>query len=423
MRNTMGETSVVCRGFLRALGLVIVLVAPCVGHASPTVILLSLDGVRSDYPDRARLPSFERMAAEGMRAERMRPVFPSNTFPNHVSLATGTYPDRHGILDNRFWDRKRGLYDYGKGDGKGPSWLEAEPLWAAVERQGIPAATFFWVGSETPWRGQTIRYAKAPFDEGVPEREKVDQILAWLELPGEIRPGLIMSWWHGADAAGHRFGPDSSEVIEALEGQDAELTRLFAGIDSRSAWDEVTVLVVSDHGMIAVNESVSPDEVLKSAGIGARVQFGSSVAHVFLDDPGDLIRARTVLADDEGLRIYRGVDLPDELRISYPQRNGDLVILIDPPRAFYQLSGLRRAYFGLRALWNPDAKLGMHGFDPGRSDMGAIFFALGRGVTPGYREAEIRAIDVAPTVARLLGIEAPAQSEGDPVPGVGENLR
>ena len=83
-----------------------------------------------------------------MRAGRMRPVFPSNTFPNHVSLATGTYPDRHGILDNRFWDRQKGLYNYSR--GADDSWLEAEPLWAAAERQGVRAATFFWVGSEQP---------------------------------------------------------------------------------------------------------------------------------------------------------------------------------------------------------------------------------------------------------------------------------
>ena len=94
------------------------LALPGVGDAKPTVILLSLDGVRHDYPERMRLPAFERMEKEGMRVARMRPVFPSNTFPNHVALATGTYPDRHGILDNRFWDRERGLYDYGKGEWK-----------------------------------------------------------------------------------------------------------------------------------------------------------------------------------------------------------------------------------------------------------------------------------------------------------------
>jgi len=402
------------------LVVLVALALPGVGDAKPTVILLSLDGVRHDYPERTRLPAFERMEKEGMRVARMRPVFPSNTFPNHVALATGTYPDRHGILDNRFWDRERGLYDYGKGEGE--SWLEAEPLWAAAERQGVPAAIFFWVGSQTPWRGQAVFAARRPFDGDLPEAEKVDQILSWLDLPSGRRPGLIMSWWHGADYPGHRFGPESSEVVEALKGQDLELTRLFAGIDARSAWDDVTVVVVSDHGMVAVTESVSLEELLEPAGIPARVEFGSSVAHVFLQNPNDLDRAQTLLAGDSGLRVYRAVDLPSELRISHPQRNGDLVVLVDPPRTFYQQPGLNRAYFLLRGLWDPEAQIGMHGYDPGRPDMGAIFFAIGRGVSAGSRAAEIRTIDVAPTVAHLLGIEAPAQSEGERVPGVGEHL-
>ena len=112
-------------------------------QADPTVIVLSWDGVRWDYPERTSLPALERMARDGMRAQRMTPVFPASTFANHVSLATGTYPDKHGIVDNRFWDRERGLYDY----GNDASWLEAEPLWAAAERQGIKAATYYWVGS------------------------------------------------------------------------------------------------------------------------------------------------------------------------------------------------------------------------------------------------------------------------------------
>ena len=64
---------------------------------APTVILLSWDGTRWDYPDRRKLPALERMAREGVRAERLIPVFPTSTFPNHVSLATGAPVDRHGI--------------------------------------------------------------------------------------------------------------------------------------------------------------------------------------------------------------------------------------------------------------------------------------------------------------------------------------
>ncbi len=79
--------------------------------AAPTVILLSWDGVRHDYPDRGQLPALARMMREGARAEKLLPVFPSSTFPGHVSLATGTYPDRHGIVDNRFIDRQRGRFE------------------------------------------------------------------------------------------------------------------------------------------------------------------------------------------------------------------------------------------------------------------------------------------------------------------------
>ena len=65
----------------------------------PTVIVLSWDGLRHDFAERAAFPGLDRMQAEGLRAQRLVPVFPSNTVPNHVALATGTYTDRHGLAD------------------------------------------------------------------------------------------------------------------------------------------------------------------------------------------------------------------------------------------------------------------------------------------------------------------------------------
>jgi predicted AlkP superfamily pyrophosphatase or phosphodiesterase len=103
---------------------------------APTVILLSLDGVRYDYLDRDELPAFARIAREGLRADALEPVFPSSTFPNHVSLATCAPADRHGIVANTFQDRTRGGFDY----SNDASWIEAEPLWVAAERQGERAS-------------------------------------------------------------------------------------------------------------------------------------------------------------------------------------------------------------------------------------------------------------------------------------------
>ena len=129
--------------------------------AQDTVIVISLDGVRHDYLDRASFPAFARIAREGLRADRLIPVYPSNTFPAHVSLATGATPAVHGIVDNRFWDRvRRERFDY----SNDASWIDAEPLWATAERQGVPAAVFVWGGSETDLRGFAARHRVAPFD-------------------------------------------------------------------------------------------------------------------------------------------------------------------------------------------------------------------------------------------------------------------
>ena len=112
---------------------------------APTVILLSFDGVRHDYLDREGLPALERIARTGARARSLTPVFPASTFSSHVALATGAHTDRHGIVGNRFHDPKKGDFDY----SNDASFIEAEPIWATAERQGVRSATFFWVGSET----------------------------------------------------------------------------------------------------------------------------------------------------------------------------------------------------------------------------------------------------------------------------------
>jgi len=377
--------------------------------APSTVIVLAWDGVRHDYPDRTTLPGLARMEREGARASRITPPFPSTTFPSMVTLATGTYPDRHGIVDNEFRDTQRG--DYVR--AADPSWIEAEPLWIAAERQGVRSAVFFWVGSEQDWRGQGARFRKAPFDAGVDEATKVDQILAWLDLPPADRPRLIMAWWHGTDHVAHQKGPDHPDVAAQLVRQDRQLERLLAGIDERRAWGSTTLLVVSDHGMTAVEESVPVRARLAAAGIEAEVNAGGAVAHVFLADPSSADAAVRALQGLEGVAVYRRADLPAGLRLAHPNRVGDLVLTTVPPRTFAAAAFVESAasFAGGLLGW----KRGMHGFDPSLPDMGGIFFALGRGVPHGARIGPVRAIDVAPTVAELLGIAPPADAEGEPI--------
>jgi len=395
-----------------ALGLVLA-AAGAARAERPVVILLSWDGVRHDYLERAELPGLARLAREGLRAERLLPVFPSNTFPGHVSLATGTYPDRHGIVDNRFWDRERGLFDY----SNDASWIEAEPLWIAAERQGVRAAVFFWVGSETEWRGRRASYRRRPFDSAIGEGEKVRQILAWLDRPEAERPRLVMGWWHGADSAGHRKGPDHPDVVAALAEQDRHLRDLLAGLDARDAWDSTTLLVVSDHGMTEGTGRVDPGTALREAGIAVRLVAGSSLAHVFLEEPARAGEAEAALSGLDGVEVHRREAIPESLRIRHPTRTGDLVLRTRPPLAFRGARGRLAGLYAVVVRWL-GGSVGLHGYAPEHPDMGAILLAAGRGVAKGRRIGPVRAVDVAPTVAGLLGIEPPRHSEGTRIPGI-----
>jgi len=381
--------------------------------AAPVVILLSFDGMRHDMPARAGLPALQRMAREGARARALLPVFPTDTFPNHVSLATGTYPDRHGIVANRFLDPLRGLFDH----GSAAAFLDAEPLWVTAERQGVRAAVFFWVGSETDWHGIGASFRRVPFDSNVTEREKVAQILAWWDLPPGKRPGLVMSWWHGVDHVAHEHGPESSQTRAQLKRQDAALGQLLAGLDARHAWSETTLLVVSDHGMTTLGHSVDLHEVLGDAGIAARVFHSGGTARIHLDRPERADEVVGLLDRLAGVRAYRADAVPEELRYRHPTRTGDVVVLIDPPRYFARAGGKADRWQQTSALWGNH--VGGHGYEPRLPEMQGSFLALGRGVAPGTVLGTVRAVDVAPTVARLLGIAPPAQCEGRPIRGLG----
>lgn len=381
--------------------------------AAPVVILLSMDGTRWDYPERDVLPGFARMARDGGLAESLLPVFPSSTLPSHASIATGTYPDRHGIVGNRFIIPGGGFFEKHGGEPL----LEAEPLWVAARRQGLRVAVFYWPLAELPWHGVEPSYQRKPFSLDLPETAKVDQILGWLDLPEPKRPSLIVSWWQGPDDAGHAHGPDAKQTRASMRVQDAQLVRLIDGIDARGRWDETTLLVVSDHGMIAPRSAVDARALLARAGVSGDAVNASGLAFIYLADPSQApAAARKLAALDPRVRAYTREELPRQLRIAHPNA-GDVVLLCDPPLAFlktWQSRNLRRRVAPLFG-----GETGEHGYDPEQnSEMRGVFFALGRGVPSGSRLGRVRAIDVAATVTRLLGVAAPAQSEGAPIAGI-----
>jgi alkaline phosphatase D len=114
-----------------------------------------MDGFRWDYPLKAKTPNLNKIAASGVRADKIIPSFPTKTFPNHYTLATGLYPDHHGIVLNEFYDPERKVF-YNVGERQtveDGNFYEGEPAWVTAESQGLKSAALFWVGSEAVIKG------------------------------------------------------------------------------------------------------------------------------------------------------------------------------------------------------------------------------------------------------------------------------
>src|SRR5512146_2425067 len=144
--------------------------APALAEA---VLLVSIDGFRADYLDRPEAARLRGLAAQGVRARWLTPVFPSKTFPNHYSIVTGLYPEHHGIVSNTILDPETGRW-FRIADRhavRDASWWGGEPIWVTAVKQGLRSATFFWPGSEAAIEGVRPTYWER-YDARVPDAER-----------------------------------------------------------------------------------------------------------------------------------------------------------------------------------------------------------------------------------------------------------
>ncbi len=376
----------------------------------PYVVLVSFDGFRPDYLDRFHTPGFERLAARGARADGLVTVFPSVTFPGHYSLATGLYPEAHGIVGNRFYDPLRDdEFDFRDDDDPGDgSWWGGEPIWVTAELQGMVTAAFFFPGTEAAIGGVRPSHWR-PYDGGVPNPERIAQVLAWLALPERERPHLVTLYFSLVDGAGHNLGPDAPGMRRSVEAADRLLGRLLDGVDALPHAARVALVVVSDHGMAAPDPqrlTVLPDVAdlrgvrLVAAGPAMSVHVGAPARSRALRDElnAGLTHARAYLREE----------IPARLHVRGTPRIGDILVI---PEGL-GLVGFRRVVERVRLLLRP----GMHGWDPQLPEMHGIFLAAGPGIAPGVTLPPVKAVDVYPLVSRLLGLTPHPAVAGDLAP-------
>ena len=369
----------------------------------PYLLLISIDGFGWNYRDLYETPALDRIARDGVQAKSLRPAFPTLTFPNHYSIATGLYPAQHGIVHNHFPNeaRDRWYHIWDRDAVEDGSWYSGDPIWAVAEMNGLVSAAYYFVGTEAPVGGIRPSYWYA-YNDAVSAGERVDQVLAWLQLPAEQRPHVITLYFENVDDAGHDYGQGSTQLEAAVTLVDREIGRLRKGVDELGLDNRVAYFVVSDHGHV---NYAGLDTVLVLEDIidldGLTVQAGESYAWIYQDEPdrAAAIRLRDAINShwQYGVALLRE-DTPDNWRISDSRRYPDVFVV---PELHYAVVERRS---DLEIM-----KVGDHGWAPEYQEMHGFFVASGPGIAAGRTLDTLDVVDLYAKMLEILGIRDPGQ--------------
>ncbi len=372
-----------------------------------TVILISIDGMRSDYIDWFDTPNLDRLIAEGVHAnEGMIPVYPSKTFPNHYSIVTGLLPSNHGIVSNNMYDPEMDkaftISDREAVESEA-WWGDGEPIWTAVQKQGAKAATYFWVGSEAPFEGIRPEHWYV-YDGSVPGSDRVDQALTWLDLPDEERPRFISLYFSEVDDAGHWNGPRAEETAQAVANVDGYIGRLLDGLETRSLYDRVNIMVVSDHGMsqLSPDRVVALDEYIDAGDI--RYSDGSPLIGLWPVEGKTREIYEALDGAHPNLHVWLKDDMPEQFRYADHVRIPPIIGHVD--------DGWSIARTREWANDNPERFTGgTHGYDNQLASMRALFVGHGPAFRDGVTVEPFLNVELYNVMAGIMDIE-PSPNDG-----------
>jgi predicted AlkP superfamily pyrophosphatase or phosphodiesterase len=444
------------RGFLLLLLLLWLPAAPeaqRVPGGARHVVLISIDGLRPDYylPEPGRLtstPALDGLRGRGSWAEGVIGQFPSLTYPSHTSIITGVRPARHGIVQNTiFGPEGAGTWYFES------SALKVPTLWDTAREGGLTTAAISWPVSV----GARIDYL-------LPETNQAPRESTWLDLmrkqstPGLVdavverlggfapdanrdyverdrfstaaaqliiekhKPNLLLIHLVEADTAQHEFGPNSPQAVTAMARIDASIAAMLRSLEAAGINDQTAVIVTGDHGFYRVHSAFQPNVVLREAGLlkvdgTGRITSWQAMAHrsaIRLKDPSDEKLARRVeklfgeLAEQRYKGLFRVVG-----REEIASHAGDLeaLLFLEPAEGYTTAAGATGEFL------IASARHGDHGYLPDSPAMHTGLIAAGAGVQKGLAVPLARQIDIAPTIARLLGLEMPL-AEGVAMVGI-----
>ena len=413
------------------------------------VLMISIDGLRADDITKAQehglaIPTLRALAASGARAEGVRGVLPTITYPSHTTMITGVHPAKHGIAGNTTFDpegRNMGGWMWYAQDIKVPT------LWDTVKAKGGIVASLGWpvsvgkaeIDYNIPefWRARIpedekllravstpgmpdemarstgVSFAAVALDPGETHEPMDDSRMTWVPaMIARYKPQFMTVHLITLDGTRHKYGPYSPQAKAVLENIDRGLKTMIE--KARAAQPDLVVAIVSDHGFSPISKGLNLVAALASEGLvrfdengkvaswGAYPWLMGGSAAIILKDPADQATAGRVkaLLDKLAANPANGID-----KVLGPADIARLGGTADAAFWVSMKSGYSVAGGSGPALLR-DVSGGTHGYSPESDEMLSVFFLTG----PGIARTDLHQIDmrdIAPTIGDVLGAPLP----------------
>ncbi|AES77159.1 putative nucleotide diphosphatase [Medicago truncatula] len=385
----------------------------------PTVILISSDGFRFGYQHKTSTPNIHRLITNGTEAlTGLIPVFPTLTFPNHYSIVTGLYPPHHGIINNFFFDPVTGeKFTMASHESK---WWLGQPLWQTVVNSGKIAATYFWPGSEVKkgsWTCDDVKYCKH-YNGSVSFEDRVDTVLDYFDLDLDDIPVFMTLYFEDPDHQGHQVGPDDDEVTQAVARIDGIIGRLIHGLEKRGVFEDVSIIMVGDHGMVGTCDQ----KLIFLDDLASWVEIKSNWVHSYspllaIWPPSDSNYSLTdvVAKMNEGLssgkvengnklKVFLKEDLPKRLHYAESDRIPPIIGLV------HEGYKVEQSRTGKKECG------GAHGYDNEFFSMRTIFIGHGPQFERGKKIPSFENVEIYNLITSILNIKGAPNNGSDSFP-------
>lgn len=416
------------------------------------LIFISIDGLHLPHhfhPDPLR-PNLSQLQKLGSYSHEVEPIYPSVTYSNHTSLATGYYSDRHGILANTEFIPEH-VKSWNQGESQdwffNSSKIQTPTLWNETEKRGLKTAIIRWpvtVGAQVSWlipevfptsSNRNFPVGKYMLQHSTPDlvhqlqmkgieplqntHESLDQFTcdAAIYCLKVLQPNFMLLHFSLLDHTIHQHGKDSQEAQNAFAKVDQWIGQILKNIDP----DQTSIFIFGDHGFLNFQKRVHVNTLFKEKNWietqDHQIKDWKVIAHtncaqaaVYLKDGrvDESFKQRVIeLLQENSCGVFKVWTRDDLDRLhAFPQA----ICAIEANPGF----SLGQDLDGLFVEDLPSIR-GEHGYFPASAELFTEFFAAGPGIQNNMNLGKIRIIDIAPTAAKVLGFSLP-QSQGRCLP-------